>query len=224
MQYLLEFVCAVYDRRLVERVVYACDRGQVYDRAPADALPDPRGDVYGPEILGVLQKGNARAAEKFRNIAEQAGGQAKVDDQAAYDHGGNEMWQVGDGLHYALIAIEWHFREQYRKYYRGRETKDQVINADQNGVADQAGKMDAVYKLNDVLEADPLAHEEAAKTNARHILLESHYVAHHGDIGKHHVKHNGRHYHDIQQPVVMKILFYVGAGKFSSRRCHAGPS
>ncbi len=71
------------------------------------------------------------------------------------------MRQVGDGLHGLLEELCPDLVEQQGQEDGGGETEDQLIEADQEGVAQQAPEIHARKEVGEMLETHPGAVQDA---------------------------------------------------------------
>ena len=199
----LQAARAVNGRGLVQRRVDARERGQVDDRAPADILPDVGGDEDGAEVARVGQQACALHAQHGQHVVDQAVRLAKLRQQAAHDDDGDEVRHVRDRLDDVLIAVVGHLMDHQGEDDGRRERKGDLIQVDQQRVADDAPGVHATQKLGEVVQAD-----EAAAGDAAHglVVLKRDDRIVHARIVKDDVVEHDRNQHQIDVLIALHPL------------------
>ncbi len=141
--------------RLILFLIHVREGREVNDAPPSETGPDAAGDVDGTKGLFSHEKVRSFPAEELDDGVKQAFFRAECDQQAADHHGRYKMGQVGDGLHHLLKSLVLHFVEQQREKDRGRESKDQIQYADDDGVPDRPDEIDAREEFLEMGESHP---------------------------------------------------------------------
>ena len=91
---------AVHLRGLMQRLIHACQRGQINDGVPPHVLPDARPDINVWEILRNAHViGILGGSEHLQHVIEKTGaGGQEHRNHADQNHRGNKVRHVGDGL------------------------------------------------------------------------------------------------------------------------------
>ena len=140
----------------------AGERSQIDDGIPAHLLPNAGPDVHMPEVFGLAHDVGRRAAQRAHDGAHPAA----VDGEHAVHHAhkhddGDEVRQVGDRLGDLAKAAAGHGVHDQRQQNRHREAGQQVIEAQDQRVAHERGKVVAVEEVVEPLHAHPLAARDA---------------------------------------------------------------
>ena len=187
---------ALDDRAFVQLGIDPRERCQVDDRAETDPLPDARADVDRAKP--------ARFGEIADRLAAQ-GGHQPVDhsvvgqqllEHADDDHDGDEVREIGDGLHRALVAGRPHLVEQQCQQDRRPEPPDDGQEAQEHRIADEPPEERILEEQLEIVESHPGA---AQYPGGEIVALERQQDAVHGQVAEkeHHDHADGGHQIEI---------------------------
>ena len=107
-----------------------------------------------PEGAGLGQKVDAGAEQQ---VHQTAGGAQEDAQHTADDHGGNKVRRVQHGLHDPLVALEPQLVDAQGQDDGHRETPQQTVKAEQDGVFDHPPKGGRVKEAPEPVQAHPFA-------------------------------------------------------------------
>ena len=207
VQYLLEAARAVDGRGLIEGRVDGGHGGNVDDGAPADFLPDVDDAHQPPEVLALAQPehGLLDDAQAQQQVVDGAVGGEDVLGHGHDDDHGQEVGQVGDGLHRLLEHLLPHLVQQHGQQHRGHRAEHQVDDAHGQRVADGDEEVRTAEQPLEVVQA--VEGRDAARDQlAVAIVLEGVDPAPHGRVvEQQHIQEN-RHGHQRQLPLTAQPL------------------
>ena len=189
--------------------VDAGDGRQIDDAAPAYRFPDVGTDQDAPEVVRVGEEAPAFARQRVQQTGEQAavGGQ-QGRDEAGDHHPGDEVRQIGNGLHDTLDGCARHLVEHERENNGRRKTKNDFQNADFQGVAHHVPEEKGIKEARKVFESHPGAIDDALQAAERRDVLEGDENAGHRDVVEDQEIEQGRR----DQQVVKAPLYELFAG------------
>lgn len=202
MPYLLPAARPVHLGRLVQRRVDAGEGRQIDDRAPADVLPNAGGNVDEPEPAGFGHIRLRGHAEKFQQLIDNPVPGEKVEQHPDDDDNRNKVRQIGDRLHEPLEQLVPQLVQQQRQNDRGGEPEQQIVETDQQRIADQPPKIEAVEKVDEMFEPDPRTVPDAGSGAE---ILKGDLQAVHGAVIENNVIGDNRQHHQVEQPVAPQI-------------------
>ena len=190
---------AVHRGRLVELDIDGGDGGEVDDRAPAHVLPDVGRHDHRAEEARLDHEVDRFEPDQHQQVVDHpAGGRQELADQGRDHHPTDEVRQVGDGLHHLLEAARAHLVEQQRQDDRGREPEDDLVERDQQRVAEHVQELRAAEQALEVVQAHPRAAQDALQDA---VLLEGDDHPVHGVVLEDQEPGDGRQQHDEQAAV-----------------------
>jgi len=179
--------------------IQAGQSGEVDDRSPAYSLPNIGGHQESPEIARVSKEIDNRNSERpeHRNDDAEIGREHHAND-SGQDDPGNEVGKVGDGLHHPLEQGVADFVQKERQNNRRRKAEHYLVQADDDGVAEDLRTRHAGEEFLEELQSDESAVEDALDEALAYLCLEvdegdgyarDRSIAEHDQIderGKHH--------------------------------------
>ena len=200
VQYLLEAARAVDAGGLIQGGVDGGHGGDVDDGAPADLLPDVDDAHQPPEVLALAQPEHGLESQHLQQVVDGAVGREDVLGHGHDDDHGQEVGQVGDGLHRALEGALAHLVQQHRQYDGGHRAEHQVDDAHGQRVADGLVEIRAAEQPLEVVQAVP-GRDATGDQLAVAVVLEGVGPAPQGNVvEQQHVQEN-RHGHQCQLPL-----------------------
>ena len=155
------------------------------------------------EVLGLAHQLHRGAAQRAHDGAEPA---AVYREHAAHHanqhHHGNKVGHVGGRLRDAAEALAGHIVHDQRQQDGEGEACGQVIQAQQQGVAHDYGKLIGLEEEIEPLHAHPFAARDAV---GKAEIAEGNLHAVHGPVIKKCKEHQRRQNHDVQRLVLHDI-------------------
>lgn len=222
---------AVDIRRLVKRLVYGAQRGDIYDAAVARALPHVGNDHDPAEKAGISQ--NARIfgyqPEFLEHHAEQTAFRSEIAHEAAHDHHGDEIRHIDHGLRHPTVGFHLDVVHQKRQNDGGGKHDEDIEQAENQRVADQPPEIRIGKKgfemIENIRNALEIGRPRAAENALRgFIVLKRRDQPHHGEIGKDDKEHHYGQDHDIQGVIAAEIGFQPHAKSFVMRGRSSRPA
>ena len=228
MQDLPEFSRADDAGRLVKRGVDGGKRRQIYDRSPADALPDFADDINRAEQRRVQQHGLPLETEQAQQVVNHAAAGGEIHNHAADDHHRDKVRKIADRLHRALKPVLAHFVEQNGQDNRSGEPENKIAQAQRERIGQKAGKINALEKRPKMLEPDP---RTSGDFQLRHEILKRDRRAVHRHIAEQNVIDDHRDRHEVYVAVLPPLFLqgpresaFPAAAGFLSGKHRAFPS
>ena len=201
----LENSGAVHLGRLIQGGVDAGKRGQVDDGPPSGFLPDAAGHIDGAEGACLGQEIDLGPGDQ---VDEAAGGRKEDAQHAADDHGGDKVRRVDDCLHGALEAFEAELVERKAQKDRHRETPEQAVETQLDGVPQHAVEGGGPEEPFEPFPAHP---GTAGDAKARVVVAEGDLDAVHGPV----LVHDGDDHRDQKQDIQLPAVRHTPAQAFA---------
>ena len=182
--------------------------------------------VEGPEPPRLVHEVDRFDAEVDQESVEHPlGGGKEQRCQRHQRHQRDEVGQEADGLHRALHGAAAHLVQDQGQHDRHREGEEQIVEAEQEGVADQPEEIGVGEEADEVLQADPLAAEHA---DAGVVVLKGDHDPVHGDVVEDDEPGQSAQHHELQVLGLAQALEGggcpgkppVGSQPFGARACH----
>ena len=213
---LLQAARAVDHRRFIQFLIDSGQRRDIDDRVPAQILPYAGGHIDRPEPFALRHEVDGSPSQFLDDDIDNTSVRRQYHEQDTDD--GNrrdEVRQIADRLHKLLIPEVAYFIQQNRENNRHRESKDQIVEVQEDRIDNDPTAVHVSEELQKVLESDP---GTAQNPRADFIILEGDDHAVHGDIMEDNIVDQSRQQQKLQilgpvqtlQQVPPRTLFTPG--------------